>query len=167
MLRYKTLSARKKKFWCTNYFISSDNLRIPDINAFTGTELAYLVPTVNYELYKKILDHNNWYRNKYPNKPEATPKYCIATPTPALKAMVETLLRGKLGDWLDNGLLRFTLKHWRKKYPSMNNEDFELQFRSRKDVCKRHTHGFQNKILVLWKEKNAEFEKRFQIRLKD
>ena len=49
----------------------------------------------------------------------------------------------------------------------MNNEDFELQFRSRKDVCKRHTHGFQNKILVLWKEKTAEFEKRFQIRLKD
>lgn len=166
MLRYKTLSPRKKKFWCTNYFISSNNLRIPDINAFTGTELAYLVPTVNYNLYKKILDQNNWYRKKYPNKPEASTATCIVTPTPVVKTIIQSLLKGKFGDWLDDRLLRFTLNHWRRKYPSMNKEDFELQFRSRKDVCKRHTHGFQNKILIMWKQKTADFEKRFNVSLK-
>ncbi len=48
ILRYKLLPEARKKYWCTNYFVSSDNLVIPDHNAFTATELAYLIPVVNY-----------------------------------------------------------------------------------------------------------------------
>jgi len=165
IITYKLLPAHLKKYWCTNYFISSDNLSIPDVNVFTGTELAYLIPTVNYEIYKKIVSRNDWYKNKFPNKNEAMPDKCIALPQPFLKSLTETLLNGSLGSWLDDKLLGFTLRRWRKKYAGMNNEDFDLQFRSRKDVCKRHTHGFQNKILVLWDAKTLEFEKQFNAKL--
>ena len=165
ILRYKLLPRHKKKYWCTNYFISSDNLSIPDVNEFTGTELAYLIPTVNYQVYKKIIERNSWYKSKFPNKEEAAPDNCIDAPVTPLKSAIEFLFGGVVGSWLDNFLLEFTLKHWRKKYPEMNNDDFELQFRSRKDVCKRHTHGFQNKILVLWQNKTLEFEQKFNARL--
>ena len=165
ILRYKLLPKHKKKFWCTNYFISSDNLRIPDVNEFTGTELAYLIPTVNYPIYKKIIEQNNWYKDKFPNKEEAAPDNCMDTPVTMFKSAVEYLLGGYIGARFDNYLLEITLNHWRKKYPDMNNADFELQFRSRKDVCKRHTHGFQNKVLVLWRDKTLAFEQKFNARL--
>jgi hypothetical protein len=40
----------------------------------------------------------------------------------------------------------------------MKDEDFELQFRSRKHVCKRHEHGYQGKVLNLFNQKIKEFE---------
>lgn len=75
------------------------------------------------------------------------------------------MLGGKMGNWLDNVLLKQTLKRWRKKYPDMSQEDFELQFRSRKNVCKRHTKGFQHRVLSTWQEKQIEFEQQFNMSL--
>ncbi len=164
ILKYKLLPKAKKKFWCVNYFISSDSLAIPENNVFTGTELAYLIPTVNYRIYQNILTKNNWYKSRFPNKEILPDINCINTPKPVLKSFIETILSGKLGAWLDDTLLRYTLKHWRKKYPEMSNEDFELQFRSRKDVCKRHTNGFQNIVLQKWTEKQSEYEKMLNIK---
>lgn len=163
--RFKLLPKNLKKFWCTNYFISSDNLAIPDVNVFTGTELAYLIPTVNYDVYKKILEKNNWYKKMFPNKDLASPANCMNLQATNVKRLIETILSGTTGNWIDNVLLRFTLKRWRKKYPHLKNEDFDLQFRSRKDVCKRHTLGFQNKVLVLWEEKTIQFEREFNLKL--
>lgn len=162
---YKFLPRAKKKFWCINYFVSSENLTIPDVNAFTATELAYLIPTVNYPLYKTLTTKNNWFKSKFPNKAEALDDLCVALPNTLSKRFFENLFGVFGGDKLDNVLLGLTLKRWRKKYPDLSNGDFELQFRSRKSVCKRHTHGFQNKVLTLWQEKTEEFEHRFQTKL--
>jgi hypothetical protein len=51
---------------------------------------------------------------------------------------------------VDDMLLRLTVKHWRKKFSHMKQEDFDLQIRSRKHVCKHHTKGYQNKVLEKW-----------------
>ncbi len=164
ILKFKLLPKHKKKYWCVNYFISSDNLAIPDNNVFTGTELAYLIPTVNYPVYKTILQKNNWYRNRFPNKVVLPDENCVGTPSTAMKACTEFMLSGILGKLLDDFLLSLTLRHWRKKYPEMNNEDFELQFRSRKNVCKRHTKGFQNMVLHKWELKQKEYESQLNIK---
>lgn len=163
IIRYKLLPKSKKKFWCVNYFISSENLTIPDMNEFTGTELAFLIPTINYTVYKKLLSKNNWYKKRFPNKSEAIETNCFELKSNFIKSLIEGLLNGKFGNWLDSFVLEFTLKHWRNKYPNMSETDFNLQFRSRKDVCKRHTHGYQNKILVLWETKAREFEEKFKV----
>jgi hypothetical protein len=159
IIRFKLLPKQKKKYWCVNYFMSSDNLVIPEKNVFTGTELAYLIPTVNYPVYKKILEKNPWYKKGFPNKAILPSTNCIDTPEPLVKKITEKVLSGRPGKWTDNFLLKITLKHWRKKYPEMNSEDFELQFRSRKDVCKRHTNGFQNIVLNKWEQKQQEYSK--------
>lgn len=167
ILRYKMMPRSLKKFWCVNYFISSDKLQIPDINAFTSTELAYLIPAVNYESYKNVIGQNSWYKTRFPNKKEAGPENCIPAPSTFFKRSLERLLGGALGEWLDNSLLKYTLRRWRKKFSHMREEDFELQFRSKKDVCKRHTHGFQNKVLVLWNEKLRNFGQAYRLSLTD
>lgn len=166
ILRFKLLPKHKKKYWCTNYFISADSLAIPDTNVFTGTELAYLIPTVNYRLYKDLLENNNWYKKRFPNKPQHSGENTIEKPKFFLKSFLELLFNGKPGSWLDHFLLYVTLKHWQKKYPELSKEDFELQFRSRKNVCKRHTRGFQNKVLVMWEAKQKEFEMTFNTLLR-
>jgi hypothetical protein len=74
-------------------------------------------------------------------------------------------MKGNLGNWLDDKLLNLTLKRWREKYPSMKEEDFDLQFRTRKDVCKRHSHGFQNKVLLMWQDKLETFERKYNFSL--
>jgi hypothetical protein len=166
ILRYKLLSKPKKKYWCTNYFISSDSLAIGDINAFTSTELAYLIPVINYKIYTDLLKENSWYKNEFPNKPSAPSNNCLEVPGSFIKTCFEKILGGNFGAWLDNKLLYVTLRHWQKKYPDLAAEDFELQFRSRKTVCKRHTRGFQNKVLKTWDEKQKEYESHFNIVLK-
>jgi hypothetical protein len=159
IMRYKLLPKHLKKYWCVNYFIASSNLSIPENNVFTGTEMAYLIPTVNYDLYKNLLQQNSWYKKRFPNKGTRPDTNCIATPEPFMKRFIERCLGGRFGDSVDDLLLRTTLKHWRRKYPEMQEEDFELQFRSRKDVCKRHTKGFQNVVLGKWEQKQQEYEK--------
>lgn len=165
ILRYKLLSKHKKKFWCVNYFISSDNLKIPDVNDFTATELSFLIPTVNYGLYRKLLEKNAWYKTRFPNKTIPSAEFCIDTPQPFFKVLIEKILSGKFGHFMDNLLLSVTLNHWQKKYPELSKEEFELQYRSKKNVCKRHTKGFQNKILVFWLEKQKQFEEYFNLSL--
>lgn len=163
--RFKLMPKAKRKYWCVNYFVSSDNLALPDRNAFTATELAHLIPAVNHGLYHGLLSHNAWCREQFPNKQPLPAKQCADAPRPLLKRLAEGLLSGALGRWLDDALLSATLKRWRKKYPGLGEEDFELQFRSRKNVCKRHTHGFQNKVLKLWEEKIRQWEQHFNTEL--
>lgn len=166
ILFYKTLSQKKREFYCLNYFISESDLVIPDNNKFVATELAYLLPSVNYDIYTAVLANNNWYKEMHPNKPQLPNVNTKTTPNPIIKRIIESLFPGKLGNWIDDKLLIITLNHWRKKYPEMSQEDFDLQFRSRKHVCKRHSHGSQNKALKMWQEKISEFEIQNQISLK-
>jgi len=165
MLYYKTLSKERKKLFCLNYFISEADLVIGDKNPFVAKELAYLIPTVNQKTYLKLLEKNNWYKTFYQNKAEQDFSNCRSVLEPWYKKIIEIIFSGKFGNWVDNRLLKMTLRHWQKKHGEISKEDFEIQFRSRKHVCKYHTHGNQNKILQLWKEKILSFENEFQIKL--
>lgn len=158
IIRYKLLPASRKRFWCINYFIGASALRVPDTNYFVSTELSHLIPTVNYQFYDDMLNANSWYLKHYPNKARIPAGESADLPSGITKRTIEWLLSGAFGAWLDDRLLTYTLRRWRAKYPEMSDEDFELQFRSRKNVCKRHTHGFQNKVLNMWEEKIRLFE---------
>lgn len=165
ILFFKCLPKHKKKYYCLNYFISSSQLTIPDNNLFAATELGHLIPTVNYNLYKDVLEINQWYKIHLKNKDLRPSAHCIETPDPFYKKMIEMLFYGRVGDWIDSKLLHITLKHWRKKYSRMSDDDFNIQFRSQKHVCKRHESGFQKKVLKSWDEKKRAYENSFDITL--
>lgn len=165
ILFFKTLSKDKKKQYCLNYFISEADLQINDYNIFVATELAYLLPTVNYKVYQQLIEKNNWYKTQFPNKAPNSGNNCLDTHEPLRKRIVENTFAGKFGNWIDDQLLKITLQRWRKKYPKMKDEIFELQFRSRKHVCKRHEHGYQGKVLNLFNEKIKEFENNVKLKI--
>lgn len=150
ILYYKLLSKKKKEFFCLNYFISEADLTIPDRNQFVATEIATLMPMVNHDLYIQFLQANNWYTSYFPQKPLSSVENSLLLKKNLVKSFIEFFFSGVIGNTVDDLLLRLTLKHWKKKYSDLKNEDFELQIRSRKHVCKHHTKGYQNKVLEKW-----------------
>jgi hypothetical protein len=150
ILYYKLLSKKKKEFFCLNYFISEADLTIPDRNQFVATEIATLLPMVNHDLYIQFLQTNDWYTSYFPQMPIRSSQESAPLRKHVVKSFIEYLFSGFIGNKVDDMLLRLTLKHWRKKFSNMEQEDFELQIRSRKHVCKHHTKGYQNKVLEKW-----------------
>ena len=165
-LFYKTLSKKNKEFYCLNYFISEADLVIPDRNQFVATELVYLLPTINHDLYLSVLEANSWYLKSFPNKTLYSKDSCATLPNSRVKSGIEFLFTGAFGDWCDTYFLKITVKHWRRKFVEMSTEDFELQIRSKKHVCKHHTKGYQNKVLQNFHHKMVEFEKETDVSLK-
>lgn len=166
ILYYKLLvPENQKKYYCLNYFVSESYLHIPDHNLFVATELMHLIPTANFELYKQVMDHNQWARDYFQNKKEVKYQGTANVIRPFLNKLIELSFSGSFGNWVDDVLLRITLKRWRKKYKELNDEDFDLQFRTRKHVCKRHSFGFQNKVLLSLEKKVCEYEHLFNVKL--
>jgi hypothetical protein len=166
ILRYKMLPREKKKLWCVNYFVTSDSLRIPDVNRFTATEIAHLIPAVNFQLYEKMMAANAWFRDVLPNKQLFTASLLNGQPRRGIfSRLVAALLGGAVGALTDRMLLTLTRRRWKRKFPLLSPEEFEVRLRSRRDVCKRHTLGFQQIVLDSWKSRQADFESRFSISL--
>jgi hypothetical protein len=165
IMYYKLLVPQsKKRYYCLNYFVSESHLQIPDHNLFVATELVHLIPTINFEMYKRVMEHNRWAKDFFQNKKEMLYHGAAEVPRPFLKKLAELIFSGNFGNRMDDLLLRVTLKRWRKKYKELSDEDFDLQFRTRKQVCKRHSHGFQNKVLISVRQKINEYERQFNVK---
>lgn len=150
---YKLLPKQKKKFYCLNYFVSENDLKISDQNIFVATELATLIPIVNKNSYEKLLSENNWYKGYLPNAATQNLNYLTYFKKDIGRKFLETIFSGSIGNFIDDFLLSQTQKRWKRKFSSLSIEEFNLQFRAKKNVCKRHTKGFQNKVIANWKEK--------------
>ncbi|MEO6304027.1 MAG: nucleotidyltransferase domain-containing protein [Bacteroidia bacterium] len=145
----KIFLLNSKEYFCINYLVDSNNLEIPDKNAFVATEIRTLVPVNNQGLFEKFLFANKWTSELLPNKitfnssflkKERTRKYFFG--------LIEFLFSGKLGNALDKKCFELTLSSWQKKFPNFSKEDFDLNLRSRKNVSKHHPRGYQKKVLA-------------------
>lgn len=163
---YKLLPAKKKTFYCLNYFISEADLHIDDKNIFVATELAHLNPTFGFESYKQLLRANAWYKDWIVNKPENTGSQCKEHKKGVLKMVIEVFFSGKIGNWCDNFLQKETARRWAKRHSGdMNKKQFEVNYRSRKHAAKRHEKGYQDKVLNALAQKIKDIEDTFQQKL--
>ncbi|MEP7129274.1 MAG: hypothetical protein ABI729_10415 [Chitinophagales bacterium] len=164
ILYKKIFLLNSKKYFCVNYFIDSENLEIPDKNIFTATEIITLIPFYNFSLYEEFIAVNRWVKDFYPN---ASPRNQMMTDKKDgfLKTSFEKLLNTAVGEWLDRYFYKATVKHWRKKFPDFNENEFEVNMRSRKDVSKHHPQGFQFRVLKLYRENCEAFESKHGISL--
>lgn len=163
---YKLLRESKKKFYCLNYFISEADLRIDDKNVFVATELAHLIPTFGYEQYKQLLKSNLWYKDWIGNKTEHDGKGCIEEKKGFGKRLIEGFFAGSFGNWCDEFLQKETARRWEKRHSGdIDKKQFEVRYRSRKHVAKRHEKGYQDKVLNALSEKIKAIEDTFQQKL--
>ena len=162
VLNKKLFRLNSKRFFCVNYFISNDNLEIPDKNRFTASEIVYLAPLYNTELFDTFLESNQWINLFYSNA-DARKDFPIVHRESKLKVSLEKMLSGRMGSRLDKWAHGLTHKRWKRKFSHYEQEDFELTMRSENNVSKHHPSNFQKRVLSRYDKKVEEFEKQHGI----
>lgn len=154
----KTFLLNSRKYFCVNYFIDTHDLLIPDMNLFTATEIAFVHPMFGGGCFERFRDSNEWVNDFYPNRPNEDNRNILHAESGIFKRVMEKSLGGKLGEKLDVYFFHLTLKRWKKKFGNVDESQFDLNFRSRRNVSKHHPQGFQYKVMNRLSERIAEFE---------
>ena len=165
VLYKKIFLLNSRKYFCVNYFVDEDHLKITEKNLFTATEIMTMLPANGAQIYQRFCEANPWVNSFYKNF--KTRKTAIDTLKPnRLKDWIESFFSGKLGENLDNLCYRSTLKFWRKKFNWMNEDTFQLALKSKKYLSKHHPSNYQIRVLRKYKYAIEEFEKLHAIKLR-
>ncbi|NHN27448.1 nucleotidyltransferase domain-containing protein [Flavobacterium jejuense] len=152
-----------RKYFCMNYFISSEYLEIEEKNIFTATEIATLIPLYGDKIFQAFFEKNKWYQNFIPNKKIST-KNLIPFRKSKMIQFSEYFYSGLFGKIIEKTSFSLTLYFWKIKFrKKMTSEDFALAFKSSKKVSKHHPSNFQKKIIDAINLKYDFVKENFQI----
>lgn len=166
LIAYKKIVLQNsKKYFCVNYFISSNQLEILEKNLFTATELTTLIPVTGKDVFIKFKKANQWANNYFPNN-KNTPNPTLFTTKPfKISKLIEFIMNTKLGNITDDIFRQLTLKRWTAKFSSLEKKQFEIALKSTKSVSKHHPQNFQKKVLDAYNTKVKDFEKKYHIKI--
>ena len=166
LIAYKKIFLRNsKKYFCVNYFISANQLEIPEKNLFTATELATLIPVTGKQLYADLKNANTWTNSYFPNiKPSKSSKI-IDIESSNISKFLEFLFDSKLGDITDDFFRKLTLKRWTSKFHKLDKKQFKIALKSTKSVSKHHPQNFQKKVIDAYNAKIEEFENGYNLKI--
>ncbi len=166
LIAYKKIVLQNsKKYFCVNYFISSNQLEIPEKNLFTATELATLIPVTGKALYTDFKQANNWANNYFPNIETCKNQEIIDVKPFKISKFLEFIFNSKLGDITDNLFRKLTLKRWMSKFNDLDKQQFEIALKSTKSVSKHHPQNFQKKVIDAYNTKIKEFENTYNLKI--
>lgn len=158
ILYKKVFLLNSRKHFCLNYFIDEDHLLIEEQNLFTATELITTIPVCGKNLYEKFFEVNKWVKNYYFNPPKSKFENLLLPSKRRLKSLLEAMLSGKFGSWMDKKCMNFTISYWKKKFPKFSPSEFNIALKSKKTVSKHHPQNFQKKVRIGLSEKITAFE---------
>lgn len=153
-----------RKYFCINYYISSDHLCIPDKNLFSAMEIITLQNRAGAPAFSEFMRENAWVQHYFPNFEYHAHGPRQKKPT-YRKRLCEWLLSGPLGNFADTASYRLTTFFLRKKYGHIPAAKYRVNLRSEKNVSKHHPQGFQFRVLQAYHEKCRDFELAYAIKL--
>lgn len=135
-------------WYCMNYYIDEAALRIEEQNIFTATELITLLPVCGNGTMDKFFETNNWTTLYFPNQAEIKHSRYL-TRSSWFKKMVEWLFNNRLGEALDNYLMRVTTRRWKQKEKQqrVNVNGNRMGLHTGKHFSKPNPSFFQKKVL--------------------
>ena len=166
ILYKKIFLLNSKKFFCVNYFISTNALEIDEKNRFTATELLTLIPMFGNGSFHEFYEQNNWVSDYLPNKSlHERLSNLDRVIKPLFSKLTERSLNNKLGDYIDSLFLRITYKKWKVKFKEFEQDQFNIALKSTKNVSKHHPLNFQRRVIERLNEKYDEYQKNHNISL--
>jgi predicted nucleotidyltransferase len=162
MVYKKIFLFNSRKYFCPNYFISSEQLEIIEQNRFTATELKTLIPMEGKEYFESFYENNSWVKS-YFNKFNTNLDSISNVKKSYLTLVFEELLYNKLGDAIDYFFRSITLRKWKAKFDYLSQEDFEIALKSTKNISKHHPSNFQKKVILSLNAKLEEVQHRYNI----
>lgn len=155
----KIILLNSHRYFCLNYFVDSDSLSIPDHNIYAAHEIMAMAPVNNTSLFNSFRKKNLWTHDFFPGWQKVNAAFSMKEQrSPLFIRLFERLFRNALGDALDNLCFRVTVDTWHRRFPHLESADFNLRFRSKKNVSKHHPRGFQTKVLSQLRETLVQVE---------
>ena len=166
ILYKKIFLFNSKKYFCVNYFISSNSLEIEEKNRFTATELTTMLPMFGNGSFHDFYKQNKWVENYLPNKTISERLSKLnQVKKPLFTRLIEGILNTKIGDWLDSFFLKITYKKWKVKFNKLEDKQFNIALKSTKNVSKHHPLNFQRKVIERLNVKYDELKEKHNIHL--
>jgi predicted nucleotidyltransferase len=148
--------ARKEHYFCMNYYIDEQKLEIVEKSIYTAIEIGTLIPLQGETVFEKFYAENTWTRGFLPNK---IMRISSAAPQKnhPLKNLVEWLLSNRIGDSIDNLLMKITAGRWLKKTKSnkLNSHGDVMGMETGKHYAKPDPKRFQTNLLLRYEQKIA------------
>jgi hypothetical protein len=156
-LMVKLLPKSKKINFCLNYCLPEDRLSIPDRSLFSATEVAFLKPVLNPDLFCAFFELNQWVKTYYPNwesPTDAVPdlRYSV------LQRIAEWPLSGALGDWVETRISRWFIQRLNWRMSALPRGRCATDVRLGAEVFKVHTKGNHGKTHQGWEERVKQLE---------
>ena len=162
MLYKKIFLLNSRKYFCVNYFISSEQLEIEEKNRFTATELKTLIPLQGQEIFEDFYKNNNWitdYFSKFKTDLSQVP----SIEKPFFTKNIEFVLDTNFGNKIDHAFKSITLRKWKAKFDYLSDEDFKIALKSTKNISKHHPSNFQKKVILSLNSKLEEVQTKFNL----
>lgn len=153
---YKKLTflTGRQKWFCMNYYVDQSGLEIEEKNIFTTVEITTLLPMRGKMALTDFMLINNWVKAYIPAN-----NHSFDTVPEIQKGLggkfIESLFNNRLGNWLDNRLMKITHRRWQKKEQLnlKNDRGFEMGMLVNKHFSKPNPAFFQDKVVQLYLEK--------------
>lgn len=165
MLYKKIFLLNSRKYFCVNYFISSNQMEIEEKNRFTATELKTLIPMQGKIIFEQFYKENSWLHD-YFSKFEPRINSIQDIRKPAFSRLLETIFETGIGNPTDAVLKLITLKKWKSKFHYLTEEDFKVALKTTKTVSKHHPSNFQKKVILSLNTKLEEVQSKYNVILK-
>ena len=147
----------RQHWYCMNYYIDEDALKIEEQNIFTATELITLKPVCGNGIMDKFFRANDWATLYFPNY-ITTKSDRTHAGKGWLKKMAEWLFENRVGDRLDNYLMKLTSKRWKHKEEErrLNMRGVRMGLKTGKHFSKPNPTHFQKKVLEQYEQRLNE-----------
>ncbi len=149
-----TFITGRQHFYCMNYYVDETALQIKDKNIFTAIEVKTLLPACGKETMDNFFTANNW-SDEFLPACNCRRLQNIDTPGGWFKKSGEWILNNKIGDRLDNYLLKITSRRWKRKEQKgkQNKKGKTMGLITGKHFARSNPESFQEKLLLLYDEK--------------
>jgi predicted nucleotidyltransferase len=149
-----TFLVKKEGYFCMNYYIDEEQLEIVEKTLYTAIEIVTLIPLQGDDLFERFYVANAWTREHLPNK---VMRLSSAKPVKSswLKSLFEMLFNNRLGNAIDNALMKITAGQWIKKTLSMkrNAKGNIMAMDVNKHYSKPDPRNFQSKLMLRYETK--------------
>jgi hypothetical protein len=162
-----TFLLNKQDMFCMNYFIDEAESCILEKNIFTATEVVTILPFCGNAVFENFFVINQWTKAFLPNHymRVAAGKEMRNS---WMKSTAEKMFSNKLGDWLDDFLMRLTAKSWdaKTRNKKTNSKGMIMSMHTGKHFSKPNPVNFQRKLLQRYENSLAEIFKQYEVSLK-
>jgi predicted nucleotidyltransferase len=151
-----TYLVNKQDCFCMNYYIDERQLEIAEKNIYTAIEIVTLIPLQGDAIIEKFYAANTWTHQHLPNK---IMRVSSAKPLKfnVLKQLIEAVFNNRVGNAIDNMLMKITAKRWLKKTQlnKVNAHGGIMAMATAKHYAKPDPENFQTRLLQQYEVKKS------------